>query len=60
MTGYNGREHVWAGYYGTELLLGICLMGKVEAKTHCDTETLVRERHRLGGLVLWEGELVEQ
>lgn len=32
-TGYNGRGHVWASYYGT---VCVCLMGKVEAKAQCD------------------------
>lgn len=58
-TGYNRRGHVWAGYYGTELLLGICLIGRVEVKARCETETLVIEGDILGGLVLWENELVE-
>lgn len=55
-TGYNGRVHVWAGYYGTEFLLGMCLMGMVEAKAHCETGVVI-EGDRLGGLVLWEQEL---
>lgn len=48
-TGYNGRGHVRAGYYGTELRLGIRLMGTVEAKSHCETETLVISGDGLGG-----------
>lgn len=46
-TGYNGRGHVWAGYYGTGFPLGMCLMGKVEVKADGDTETLVMQREPL-------------